>query len=110
MEKTCPFHPFIIRIRKEMERQGICSVMVEIVKDGESLPAKVVCVRNKRKEYLCLISTDIMSDEIEIICIYGKRWDIEVFFNVCKSCLRLGKEGNSIFVEVKAPSSIRNNF
>ena len=52
-------------------------------------PVKVVYVRNrnKRKEYLCLISTDTNLDENETIRIYGKRWDIEVFFKVCKSYL-----------------------
>ncbi len=76
----------------------LLSVMVEVVKDGESIPAKVVYVRNKnkRKEYLCLISTDVTLDENEIIRIYGKRWDIEVFFKVCKSYLNLGKECRSI--------------
>lgn len=34
--------------------------------------------------------------EDEVIRIYGKRWDIEVFFKVCKSYLRLSKECNSI--------------
>jgi hypothetical protein len=34
--------------------------------------------------------------EDEIIRIYGKRWDIEVFFKVCKSFLRLAKECHSI--------------
>ena len=50
--------------------------MVDVVKDGEIIPAKVVYVRNhnKHKEYLCLISTDVNLDENEIIRIYGKRW------------------------------------
>ena len=34
--------------------------------------------------------------EEEIIRIYGKRWDIEVFFKTCKSYLRLQKECNSL--------------
>ena len=57
--------------------------------NGEIIPAKVVYVRNrnKRKEYLCLISTDVNLDENESIRIYGQRWDIEVFFKVCKSYL-----------------------
>ena len=72
--------------------------MVEVVKDGKTIPAKVVYVRNrnKRKEYLCIISTDTELDENEIIRIYGKRWDIEVFFKVCKSYLHLSKECRSI--------------
>ena len=53
----------------------LLSVMVDVVKDSETIPAKVVYVRNrsKRKEYLCLISTDTSLDEEEIIRIYGKR-------------------------------------
>ena len=76
----------------------LLSVMVNVVKDGEIIPAKVVYVRNRnnRKEYLCLISTDVNLDENEIIRIYGKRWDIEVFFKVCKSYLNLSRECNSL--------------
>ena len=87
---------------KNKKRRGrsryLLSVMVDIVKDGESIPGKVVYVRNrnKRKEYLCLISTDISLDEEEIIRIYGKRWDIEVFFKVCKSYLNLSRECNAL--------------
>lgn len=76
----------------------LLSVMVEVEKDGKTIPAKVVYVRNKNKrnEYLCLISTNIEIDENEIIRIYGKRWNIEVFFKVCKSYLRLAKECKSL--------------
>ena len=87
---------------KNKKRRGksryLLSVMVDVVKDGEIIPAKVVYVRNsnKRKEYLCLISTDINLDENEIIRIYGKRWNIEVFFKVCKSYLNLSRECNSL--------------
>ena len=87
---------------KNKKRRGrskyLLSVMVEVVKDGKTIPAKVVYVRNrnKRKEYLCIISTDTELDENEIIRIYGKRWDIEVFFKVCKSYLHLSKECRSI--------------
>ena len=43
----------------------LLSVMVDVVKEDEIIPAKVVYVRNrnKRKEYLCLISTDVTLDE-----------------------------------------------
>jgi hypothetical protein len=84
--------------KRNKKRRGrsryLLSVRVDVVKDGKVIPAKVVYVRNKRKrkEYLCLISTDLSLTEDEIIRIYGKRWDIEVFFKVCKSYLRLSKE------------------
>ena len=76
----------------------LLSVMIDVVKDSESIPAKVVYIRNrnKRKEYMCLISTDTPLDEEEIIRIYGKRWDIEVFFKVCKSYLNLSRECNAL--------------
>lgn len=74
--------------------------MLELLKAAKTvaIPAKVVYVRNrnKRKEYLCLISTDTSLSEDEIIRIYGKRWDTEVFFKVCKSYLNLSKECNSL--------------
>lgn len=88
--------------KQNKKRRGksrfLLSVRVDVIKDGESIPAKVVYVRNKnnRKEYLCIISTNITIDEEEIIRIYGKRWDIEVFFKVCKSYLGLSKECNSL--------------
>ena len=76
----------------------LLSVLVEIEKDGERIPAKLVFVRNKskRKDWLVLVSTDISISEEEIIRIYGKRWDIEVFFKACKSYLKLVKEYRGI--------------
>ena len=49
----------------------------------------------REKEYLVLLSTDMSLAEEEVIRIYGKRWQIEVFFKVCKSHLRLTKECHS---------------
>ena len=88
--------------KRSKKRRGcsryLLSVMVGVEKDGKIIPAKVVYVRNrnKRNEYLCLISTNIEADENEIIRVYGKRWNIEVFFKVCKSHLRLAKECRSL--------------
>jgi len=52
--------------------------------------------RNKWKEYLCIISTDISLGEDKITRTYGKCWDAEVFFKISKSCLNLSKECNSL--------------
>ena len=88
--------------KKNKKKRGrskyLLSVMIEVVKDGGVIPAKVVYVRNrnKKKDYLCLISTDISLNDEEIIRIYGKRWDTEVFFKVCKSYLNLSKECNAL--------------
>ncbi len=63
---------------KNKKRRGkskyLLSVMIEVVKNEEIIPAKVVYVRNrnKKKEYLCLISTDTSLSEEEIIRIYPR--------------------------------------
>ncbi len=88
--------------KQNKKRRGRCkyllSVKITVVKDGISIPARIVYVRNKnkRKDYLALITTDMNISEEEVIRIYGKRWDIEVFFKVCKSYLKLSKECRSL--------------
>jgi len=77
----------------------LLSVNVNIsLKNGISLPAKIVCVRNrnKKKDWIAFICTDMNLSEEEILRIYGKRWDIEVFFKTCKSMLNLGSECHSL--------------
>jgi len=76
----------------------LLSVEAEILdNDGALLPVRLVYVRKrgKKKEYLVLLSTDMSLSEEEVIRIYGKRWQIEVFFKVCKSHLKLTKECHS---------------
>jgi IS4 transposase len=51
----------------------------------ETAEARIVCVRNRHR----IISTDMSLSEEEIIRLYGRRWDIEVFFKTCKSYLHL---------------------
>ena len=74
----------------------LLSVMVTVTAKDENgnevtVPAKIVCVRNRsnRKDWLALICTNTELSEEEILRIYGKRWDIEVFFKTCKSMLKL---------------------
>ena len=79
----------------------LLSVPIEICggdADIAPIPAKLVFVRNRsnRKDYLVLISTDTTLTENEIIQLYGKRWDIEVFFKASKSVLRLTGECRSL--------------
>lgn len=60
-------------------------------------PIKVVFIQNKNKksEWLAILSTDCTLTEQEIVRIYGMRWDIEVFFKTAKSLLKLEKEFQS---------------
>lgn len=75
----------------------LLSVDVMVGKE-HPIPAKIVCVRNKanRKDWLAFICTDTSLNEEEIIRIYGKRWQIEVFFKTCKSMLNLIGECHSL--------------
>ena len=75
----------------------LLSVEVMVGKENP-IPAKIVCVRNKlnRKDWLAFICTDASLSEEEIIRIYGKRWQIEVFFKTCKSMLNLIGECHSL--------------
>ncbi len=65
----------------------------ESKKNPELISVKIVFVKDRRsKNWLAVLSTDMSITDEEIIRIYGKRWDIEVFFKVVKSYLALAKE------------------
>jgi len=85
---------------KNKKRRGRSKYLlsIEVTVGKEAIPAKIVCVRNKskKKDWIAIICTDTSLSEEEIIRIYGKRWDIEVFFKSCKSYLRLVKECRSL--------------
>ncbi|PWV90585.1 DDE superfamily endonuclease [Paenibacillus cellulosilyticus] len=65
-----------------------------IVHSSCGMPIKLVFVqnRNKRREWLAILSTDLNLEPNEIVRIYGMRWSIETFFKVTKSYLKLGTE------------------
>ncbi|MUV37714.1 hypothetical protein JNUCC1_01520 [Lentibacillus sp. JNUCC-1] len=64
---------------------------------ANGVPVKIVFVRNRNKksDWLAILSTDCTLSDREIIRIYGMRWDIEVFFKTTKSLLKLQKEFQS---------------
>ncbi len=47
---------------------------------------------NRSKQWLALISTDLSLSDEEVVQMYEKRWDIEVFFKTVKSYLKLTRE------------------
>lgn len=65
-----------------------------LVKTACGLPVKLIFVRNrnKKREWLAILSTDVTLDAAKIVRIYGMRWSIETFFKVTKSYLKLGTE------------------
>jgi hypothetical protein len=79
------------RLTKRRGRARILASANVLLKN--SVAAKLVFVRDKRKkEWLALLSTDTDLADEEIVRIYGKRWDIEVFFKMAKQHLKLAKE------------------
>lgn len=84
-------------VRKKRGRAKILAsaiVSLGMNDQGEEVKAKGLFVRDRRnkKKWLALLSTDLDLSDEEIIRIYGKRWDIEVFFKMTTSYLRLAKE------------------
>lgn len=83
-------------VRKRCGRAKVLAeVLVTIGNDEQSKPvmAKIVFVRDRgSKKWLALLSTDTTLAAKEIIELYGRRWDIEVFFKMAKSFLNLAKE------------------
>ncbi len=92
--------PAIFRAAKKRRDRSpyLLSMEAEVVKGKQAIPVKLVFVRNrnKRQDYLILVSTDVNLSEEELIQTYGKRWNIEVFFKMCKSYLKLGKESRTM--------------
>jgi len=73
------------------------SVLVSLGEDsqGRLRHGHVIFVRNRNKskrQWLAILNTDPRLTNVEAVRIYGKRWDIEVFFKVCKSVLKLARE------------------
>jgi len=79
------------KLKKRRGRAKILASTLVQLKDGQK--AKLVFVRDSRKkDWLALLSTDTSLPDADIIRIYGKRWDIEVFFKMAKQHLKLAKE------------------
>lgn len=76
------------------KRPGKARILASIVLPMENGPeVKIVFVRNRiGRGWLALLSTDTTLPDDEIIRIYGKRWDIEVFFKMTKQHLNLERE------------------
>ena len=85
-EVVCPNRKY--KGKKEI----IASVIVEYY----GISVRIVFVSKWKakgeRDWIALLSTNTELSDEEIIRIYGLRWDIEVYFKVCKSFLRLAKE------------------
>lgn len=70
-------------------------------------PVKLVFVRNrnKRSEYIVILSTDCSLSNEEIVRLYGNRWSIELFFRASKSLLDLGTEFQGLSYDMTVSST-----
>ena len=80
--------------RQLKKKRGRAKILVEATVDlNEHTPARLVFVRDKRKkDWLVILSTDTELSDADIVRIYGKRWDIKVFFKMAKQHLKPVKE------------------
>ena len=80
--------------RRLSKRRGRAKILASAnVMLNDEVAAKLVFIRDRRKkEWLALLSTDTELADNDIVRIYGKRWDIEVFFKMAKQHLKLAKE------------------
>lgn len=89
--RMCNLKGIYLRLRKRGGKSSILASTRVKLKNGQAV--KLVFVRDRRKkDWLTLLSTDLSLTEEEIVRIYGKRWDIEVFFKMAKQHLQLVKE------------------
>lgn len=81
-------------VRSNLKKNDILgSIQVQLNTENQT-KVRIVFVRNRNKksEWLAVLTTDMAISEEEIIRIYGIRWEIETFFKCTKSYLKLGKE------------------
>lgn len=72
-----------------------------------NIAVKLVFIRNRNKkdEYIVLLSTDCSLSASEIVRRYGNRWPIECCFKACKSLLKLGKEFHGVSYDLTVSSA-----
>lgn len=85
-----PLDALYRRVKKRRGKSLIKASVIVTMNNGQKV--KIVFVRDRRgKDWLAILSTDSTLADEEIIRIYGKRWDIEVFFKMEKQYLDLVK-------------------
>lgn len=80
------------RILPKNKKSSIWSSVIVQSSCGMSIKLVFVQNRNKRREWLAILNTDLTLEPSEIVRIYGMRWSIETFFKLTKGYLKLGTE------------------
>jgi hypothetical protein len=80
------------KLKKRPGRAKILASTTVKTKLGQELKIVFVRHRHRKRVWLAVLSTKVDLPDEDIIRIYGKRWDIEVFFKMAKHHLNLEKE------------------
>ena len=73
---------------------GFVTVGVEFL-DGTSFSITFVNDKRNTRDWLAIGTTDMSLSGRQVISLYSRRWNIEVFFKTVKSCLGFAKECQS---------------
>lgn len=79
-------------LRKKPGKAKVLTSVVAETKEGQQIKIVFVRNRNKKRQWLGIVSTKTSLPDEEVVRIYGKRWDIEVFFKMMKHYLNLERE------------------
>jgi len=74
--------------------QGFAALGVKL-RNGTSMSITFVCDNCGKRGWLAIGTTDLSLSPKQVISLYSRRWDIEVFFKTVKSCLGFAKECQS---------------
>lgn len=90
-----------------INRNGNIFASVPVRTGKHGIPVRIIFVRNrnKRSEYITILTTDTSISDAEAVRIYGNRWSIELFFKVSKSLLRLGSEFHGLSYDMIVSST-----
>ncbi len=93
-DKLLKLEDLIKLIKPTLQKKDVIDSIQVCLQIDNQTPVKIVFVRNRNKksEWLAILSTDTTLSDEEIVSIYGVRWDIETFFKCTKSLLKLAKE------------------
>jgi len=84
------------KIKSKLTKKCLRVSIIVTMKDKErnkNIQVQIVFARDEKSEkWVALLSTNTKISADEVIRIYGIRWNIEVFFKICKSYLKLAKE------------------
>ena len=79
-------------LKKRPGRTSIPAGVITETTKGQLVKIVFVRHRHYKRTWLAILSTDADLPDDEIVRIYGRRWDIEVFFKMMKHYLNLERE------------------